>query len=129
MEYKYFICDVFTKYKFSGNQLVVFPNAQGLSDWQMQSIAKEFNFSEATFVFPSEHGNTRKVRIYTPTTEVPFAGHPNIGTAFALANQGMFGDLNEGVNIVFEEEAGRVPIKIQKDDYGDIWCDLGAPEA
>ena len=74
MEYQYFICDVFTKYKFSGNQLVVFPNAQGLSDWQMQSIAKEFNFSEATFVFPSEHGNTRKVRIYTPTTEVPFAG-------------------------------------------------------
>ena len=62
MEYKYFICDVFTKYKFSGNQLVVFPNAQGLSDWQMQSIAKEFNFSEATFVFPPEHGNTRKVR-------------------------------------------------------------------
>ena len=114
MEYQYFICDVFTKYKFSGNQLVVFPNAQGLSDWQMQSIAKEFNFSEATFVFPSEHGNTRKVRIYTPTIEVPFAGHPNIGTAFALANQGMFGDLNEGVNIVFEEEAGRVPIKIQK---------------
>ena len=129
MEYKYFICDVFTKYKFSGNQLVVFPNAQGLSDWQMQSIAKEFNFSEATFVFPSEHGNTRKVRIYTPTTEVPFAGHPNIGTAFALANQGMFGDLNDGVNIVFEEQAGRVPIKIQKDDSGDIWCELGAPEA
>jgi len=128
MEYTYYICDVFTKTKFSGNQLVVFPDAKGLSDFQMQRIAKEFNFSEATFVFPPERGNTRKVRIYTPTTEVPFAGHPNIGTAFVLATHGIFGDLSESVSVVFEEKAGLVRIKIQKDDSGDIWCELAAPE-
>ena len=53
---------------------------------QMQQIAREFNFSESTFVFPPEKGNTRKIRIFTPSTEVPFAGHPNIGTAFVLAS-------------------------------------------
>ena len=128
MGYQYFICDVFTNEKFSGNQLVVFPHAEGLGSSQMQIIAKEFNFSEATFVFPPEHGNARKVKIFTPSTEVPFAGHPNIGTAFVLAKQGLFGDLSEAVDIVFEEEAGLVPIKIQKVDSGDIWCELAAPQ-
>ena len=128
VEYKYYICDVFTNRMFSGNQLVVFPNAEGLSDSQMQSLAKEFNFSEATFVFPAEYGNTRKVRIFTPSTEVPFAGHPNIGTAFVLVKQGLFGDINHGAEIVFEEEAGLVPIKILRENSGDIWCELAAPQ-
>ena len=128
MQYKYFICDVFTHQRFEGNQLAVFPDAQGLSELQMQAIAKEFNFSETTFVFPPEYGQTRKVRIFTPTTEVPFAGHPNIGTAFALANEGLFGDIKETVEVIFEEKAGLVPVTITLDSSNQIWCELSAPE-
>lgn len=128
MRYKYFICDVFTHQRFEGNQLAVFPDAQGLSELQMQAIAKEFNFSETTFVFPPEYGQTRKVRIFTPTTEVPFAGHPNIGTAFALANEGLFGDIKETVEVIFEEKAGLVPVTITLDSSNQIWCELSAPE-
>lgn len=128
MRYKYFICDVFTHQRFEGNQLAVFPDAQGLSELQMQAIAKEFNFSETTFVFPPEYGQTRKVRIFTPTTEVPFAGHPNIGTAFALANEGLFGDIKETVEVIFEEKAGLVPVTITLDSSNHIWCELSAPE-
>ena len=62
MRYRYFICDVFTDTRFGGNQLAVLPDAQGLSDRQMQQVAREFNFSETTFVFPPEAGHTRNVR-------------------------------------------------------------------
>ena len=126
-KYEYYICDVFTQQKFSGNQLAVITDAEGLSDHDMQNIAREFNFSESTFVFPSEKGNTRKVRIFTPISEVPFAGHPNIGTAFILAENGIFGDFAQSIDVVFEEEAGNVPIKINKDHCGYIWCELSAP--
>ena len=91
MKYHYFICDVFTDTRFNGNQLAVLPNAVGLSTVEMQQIAREFNFSETAFVFPAEEGHTRKVRIFTPTTEIPFAGHPNIGTAFVLTETGELG--------------------------------------
>ena len=126
-KYEYYICDVFTQQKFSGNQLAVITDAEGLSDHDMQNIAREFNFSESTFVFPSEKENTRKVRIFTPRSEVPFAGHPNIGTAFILAETGIFGDFAQSIDVVFEEEAGNVPIKINKDHCGYIWCELSAP--
>ena len=128
MQYKYYICDVFTKKRFGGNPLAVFPEAEGLTDNQMQQIAREFNFSESSFVFPPENGNTRKVRIFTPALEVPFAGHPNIGTAFVLASTGMIGDLHESTEIIFEEIAGLVPIFLRKFDDGSIWCELQAPE-
>ena len=108
--------------------MAVLPDAQGLSERQMQAIAKEFNFSETTFVFPPEYGHTRKVRIFTPTTEVPFAGHPNIGTAFALANEGLFGDIKETMEVIFEEKAGLVPVSITLDSSDQIWCELAAPE-
>lgn len=127
MRYRYFICDVFTDARFGGNQLAVLPGARGLSDRQMQQIAREFNFSESTFVFPAEAGHTRKVRIFTPSTEVPFAGHPNVGTAFALATAGEFGPIGESITVTFEEKAGLVPITIQKRD-GHIWCELSAPQ-
>jgi len=81
MKYNYYTCDVFTNKRFGGNQLAVLPDARGLNDEQMQQIAREFNFSESTFVFPADEGHTRKVQIFTPAREVPFAGHPNIGTA------------------------------------------------
>src|SRR6185295_13647978 len=126
MRYRYYICDVFTDTRFGGNQLAVLPEAEGLSDVQMQQIAREFNFSETTFVFPSEEGHTRRVRIFTPTMEIPFAGHPNIGTAFALATAGEFGEIDTSITVTFEEKAGLVPISIHK--RGDhIWCELKAP--
>ena len=80
--YPFYLCDVFTDVRFAGNPLAVLPDAQGLTDLQMQQIAREFNFSETTFVLPAEAGHTRRVRIFTPTIELPFAGHPNIGTAY-----------------------------------------------
>lgn len=128
MDYKYFICDVFTTQRFSGNPLAVFPNAEGLSDLEMQKIAREFNFSETTFVFPAELGHTFKVRIFTPTTELPFAGHPNIGTAFILAQAGFFGEFIDEISVVFEEGAGLVPVSINRDDLSNIYCELAAPE-
>jgi trans-2,3-dihydro-3-hydroxyanthranilate isomerase len=88
MKYRYYICDVFTERRFGGNPLAVLPKADGLSDHQMQQITREFNFSESAFVFPAKAGNTRHVRIFTPAGEIPFAGHPNVGTAFVLASAG-----------------------------------------
>jgi len=128
MKYKYYICDVFTNKRFGGNQLAVLPDASGLSKQQMQQIAKEFNFSESTFIFPPKKNNTRKVRIFTPCTEVPFAGHPNIGTAFILASTGELEEFDETIEIVFEEKAGLVPITVSKSEARNIWCELKAPE-
>ena len=127
MRYRYFICDVFTRERFGGNPLAVLPDARGLSDLQMQRIAREFNFSESTFVLPPENGGTRRVRIFTPTKEIPFAGHPNVGTAFVLASAGEVGELGDRAEIVFEENAGAVPVSIVRRD-GRIWCELRAPE-
>lgn len=128
MRYRFFTCDVFTKQRFGGNQLAVLPEAEGLSTGQMQQIAREFNFSETTFVLPPEAGHTRRVRIFTPTAEMPFAGHPNIGTAFVLATDGAFGDIGDELTVIFEEDAGLVPVTIQRNDGDDIWCELTAPQ-
>ena len=85
----YLVYDVFTDRKFGGNQLAVIPDATGLAEDDLQRIAREFNFSETTFVTPAaDPAHTARVRIFTPTTEVPFAGHPTIGTAVALAEAG-----------------------------------------
>jgi trans-2,3-dihydro-3-hydroxyanthranilate isomerase len=127
MRYRYYICDVFTDARFGGNQLAVLPEATGLADRQMQQIAREFNFSESTFVFPAEKGHTRRVRIFTPATEVPFAGHPNIGTAFALATEGAFGEIDGLITVTFEEMAGLVPVTIRRRNGGTLWCELSAP--
>lgn len=128
MRYRYFICDVFTDTRFGGNQLAVLPEAAGLSDRQMQQIAREFNFPESTFVFRAQAGHTRKVRIFTPATEVPFAGHPNVGTAFALATAGEFGAIEEPVTVTFEEKAGLVPVSIHRREGNVLWCELSAPQ-
>jgi trans-2,3-dihydro-3-hydroxyanthranilate isomerase len=128
MRYRYYLCDIFTDTRFGGNQLAVLPEAQGLSDEQMQRIAREFNLTQTTFVFPPEKGHTRKVRIFTTTTEVPFAGHPNIGTAFALATAGEFGEIGSTIQIFFEEEAGVVPVAILKSPGKPLVCQLAAPE-
>jgi trans-2,3-dihydro-3-hydroxyanthranilate isomerase len=126
--YQFYTCDVFTETRFGGNQLAVLPEATGLSDRQMQQLAREFNFAETSFVFPSD-GFTRRVRIFTPANELGFAGHPNVGTAFVLAATGALGPLGAGVTtVVFDEKAGPVPITIQNDD-GQIRCELTAPQA
>ena len=125
--FKYFICDVFTEKRFGGNQLAVLPAATGLTDRQMQQIAREFNFPESTFVLPSTT-HTRRVRIFTPTQEMPFAGHPNVGTAFVLAATGELGPIGETITtVVFEEKAGPVPMDIRRTD-GLIWTELTAPQ-
>ena len=127
MKYHYFICDVFTEQRFGGNQLAVLPDAQKLSDWQMQQVAREFNFSETAFVLPAETGHTRKVRIFTPTTEIPFAGHPNIGTAFVLAETGALGKEIPDT-VLFEEKAGLVSIEIQANLDSPTSFELKAPQ-
>ena len=129
MRYRYFTCDVFTDTRFGGNQLAVLPEAAGLSDEQMQQVAREFNYSETTFVLPPRAGHACRVRIFTPPREVPFAGHPNIGTAFVLATMGVFGPLDAPISVIFEEQAGLVPITIEKRQAGRIWCELTAPQS
>lgn len=92
--HKYFVYDVFTDTAFGGNQLAVFPDAKGLPEAKLQSIAREFNFSEVTFVYPPrDPAHTAKVRIFTPTMEIPFAGHPTVGTAIALRDEGHEGPM------------------------------------
>ena len=128
MKYRYYTCDVFTETRFGGNPLAVLPQADGLSDRKMQQIAREFNFSETTFVFPPKAGHTRHVRIFTPSREVPFAGHPNVGTAFVLASTGAFGKVPSGHTVTFEEEAGLVPITIYVENGRIARCELAAPQ-
>jgi trans-2,3-dihydro-3-hydroxyanthranilate isomerase len=123
---RFVTCDVFTDTRFGGNPLAVVLDAEGLSDAQMQQVAREFNYSETTFVLPAEQGHDRRVRIFTPAREVPFAGHPNVGTAFALASIGELGPLDDPLVVAFEEGAGLVPVTVRRD--GDrIWCELRAP--
>src|SRR4029079_11594818 len=87
--YRYLHLDVFTDHLFGGNQLAVILDARGLEPATMQAIAKEMNFSETTFVLPADHAATDlRVRVFTPGEELPMAGHPTIGTAFALACRG-----------------------------------------
>ncbi|RAS12703.1 trans-2,3-dihydro-3-hydroxyanthranilate isomerase [Ensifer adhaerens] len=105
----YVTVDVFTDERFAGNQLAVMSDARGLSDRQMQAIATEFGYSEVTFVLPPrDPANTAEVRIFTPTTEIPFAGHPNVGTAFVLGGQKEIFGRAPGKILRFEEKAGLV---------------------
>jgi len=111
VSYEFVTLDVFTDQTFGGNPLAVLPDARGLSPEQMQSIAREFNYSETTFVLPPEsEDNTRRVRIFTTMSEIPFAGHPNVGTAVALARLGALGDVAAGQRLLFEEPAGVVSV-------------------
>ncbi len=128
MRYAFHTCDVFTDTRFGGNQLAVFPHAEGLTDEQMQQIAREFNIAETSFVLPGSGAFTRRVRIFTPTVEVPFAGHPNVGTAAILAMRGDLGTFGDTLDVVFDERAGPVPITIRRRANARFRCDLTAPE-
>lgn len=115
--YSFVTADVFTKQRFGGNQLAVFPDARGMDPELMQSIAREFNFSETTFVLPpSDPKHTRRVRIFTPGGELPFAGHPTVGTAFALATIGAIELDGAETRIVLEEGVGPVPVTVRAEN-------------
>jgi trans-2,3-dihydro-3-hydroxyanthranilate isomerase len=115
----YEVVDVFTGRQFGGNQLAVVTDARGLSGAQMQQIANEFNFSETTFVLPPQHeDNTAHVRIFNRTQEMPFAGHPNVGTAFVMGAQSSIFERPVGQVMRFEEAAGIVTVELLRASDG-----------
>ena len=121
--------DVFTDRPYSGNPLAVFPDAVGLTDVQMATIARELNLSETTFVFPPEDGTaTHRVRIMTPTRELPFAGHPTVGTAIALAT--LAGGPGEKVaaDYVFALQAGPTAVSVHTLVSGTMEASFVAPK-
>lgn len=115
--YRYHTLDVFTDTAYAGNPLAVFPDADGLSGSQMQRIAGELHLSETVFLLPpADPTHTRRARIFTPGAELPFAGHPTIGTAFLLASLGVVRpgdtDITHG-RVVLEEGVGPVPVTVR----------------
>lgn len=126
----YLTVDVFTDRAFAGNPLAVVTDATGLSAMQMQAIAAEFNYSESTFVLPPEDPtHTARVRIFTRQNEIPFAGHPNVGTAFTLARLAERRGQTLGPTLLFEEGAGLVPVDLMRDaDARVIGATLTAPQ-
>ena len=125
MQRRYITVDVFTDRAFGGNPLAVVLDAGGLSTAQMQAIATEFNYSETTFVLPpQDSAHDAQVRIFTVRSEIPFAGHPNVGTAFVLATQAA----KPPARLMFEEKAGLVPVEILTGQGGVVGAELTAPQ-
>ena len=115
---KYFTVDVFTSQRFGGNQLAVVPDASEVPEDLLQKIAREFNFSETTFVYPPDNpSNDCKVRIFTPGLEVPMAGHPTIGTVYILLSQNLILPKNQGIFMI-EEKVGDIRVDFIKDKAG-----------
>ena len=112
--FRYVVADVFTDTPLTGNQLAVFTDGRGLDDATMQALALEIGFSETVFVHAPENGGNVKIRIFTPTFELPFAGHPTLGTAFVLG-----APLQLGV-IALETGVGIVPVTLERDESGRI---------
>ena len=124
--FAYQTVDVFTTRRFGGNPLAVFTDARGLEDVEMQSLAAELNYSETTFVLPPEDPkNTARVRIFNRTSEMPFAGHPNVGTAFVLAVSELVAD----EVLRFEVPAGLVTVRLSRDSASLlIGAEIDAPQ-
>lgn len=130
MRYRFVTADVFTDRIFGGNPLAVLPDARGLDVGRMQAIAREFNLSETVFVLPADGAaHHRRLRIFTPAREVPFAGHPTVGSALVLAMLGELALEGETTGIVFEEPAGPVPVTIRTDAGRPVFARLEAPQA
>jgi trans-2,3-dihydro-3-hydroxyanthranilate isomerase len=120
----YHLVDVFTDRAFGGNPLAVFTEGRGIPDALMQSIAKELNLSETTFVLPPDEAkHDFRVRIFTPKSELPMAGHPTVGTAFVLAREGML----RKREAVFEEGVGPVPVSIELRADGPGFIEMRQP--
>jgi trans-2,3-dihydro-3-hydroxyanthranilate isomerase len=127
--YRYLHFDVFTASLFGGNQLAVFLDGRGLREETMQAIAKEMNFSESTFVLPPERADTdMRVRIFTPGEELPMAGHPTIGTAFALARSGVVSPAQ--ARVVFGLGVGPTDVELvwHDDDLSFAWMTQLTPQ-
>ena len=108
--YRYVVVDVFTHTALEGNPAAVITDAGGIPEGRMQRIAREFNLSETVFVLPAEHGGDARVRIFTPSAELPFAGHPVLGTAFVL------GEAADAPAIRLETGAGLVPVELEREN-------------
>jgi trans-2,3-dihydro-3-hydroxyanthranilate isomerase len=107
--FRYVVADVFTETALQGNQLAVFTDARGIPEATLQPLAREINFSETVYVYPAERGGHARIRIYTPTAEIPFAGHPTLGTAFVLAAPLQLGEIN------LETGMGIVPVRLERE--------------
>ena len=130
MTLTYETVDVFTETPFGGNPLAVVFGGEDLSTERMQAIAVEFGYSEITFVLPpKDPAHTARVRIFTPAHEVPFAGHPNVGTATVVARRGTLFGKPIGERVLFEEEAGLVPVSILRDGGEPVGAQVTAPQA
>ena len=118
--YRYRVVDVFTEQPLEGNPLAVFPDASGMDEVTMQKIAKELNLSETTFVLPASRADcAARARIFTPTREMVFAGHPTIGTSLVLLDEGMVPKNTEHFGL--EEKVGRVAIRVEAGQRPRIW--------
>ena len=130
MHRRYVTVDVFTTRVFGGNPLAVVLDAEGLTTPQMHAIAREFNYSETTFVLPPKVStHTAHVLIFTPRIEVPFAGHPNVGTAVVLARDLESQSHPQTDEFLFEEGARRVPIRLQRHGGQVVGAELTTPPA
>jgi trans-2,3-dihydro-3-hydroxyanthranilate isomerase len=107
--FRYVVVDVFTNTPLQGNQLAVFTDARELSEEVLQPLAREINFSETVYVLPAEQGGSARIRIFTPTSELPFAGHPTLGTAFVLAAPLQLDEVR------LETLAGIIPVRLERD--------------
>ena len=118
--YRYRVVDVFTKEPLEGNALAVFPDSSGIDDATMQKIAKELHLAETTFVAsPTRADCAARVRIFTPAREMPFAGHPTVGTSFVMLDEGMVPKNSQ--KFVLEEGVGPVPVRVETGDRPMIW--------
>jgi trans-2,3-dihydro-3-hydroxyanthranilate isomerase len=127
--FRYVTLDVFTTERFGGNQLAVFPDATGIEASDMQRIAAEFNYSEITFVLPPEDpANTARVRIFEPNHELPFAGHPNVGTAFLLGQMGSLFGRPIRETLRFEELGGIVTAQLLREGAKVTGARIRAPQ-
>jgi trans-2,3-dihydro-3-hydroxyanthranilate isomerase len=118
--YTFHQVDVFTDTVFAGNPLAVFTDARGLSDAQMQAVAREMNLSETTFVLPPEGGGDAKVRIFTPATELPFAGHPSVGTACELVRHGIVAPRGALTPVTLELGVGPTVVDVEVRDGAPV---------
>ncbi|HHV58254.1 MAG TPA: PhzF family phenazine biosynthesis protein [Firmicutes bacterium] len=117
-EREFYLVDVFAEEKYAGNQLAVFTQGHLYTDAEMQKLTKEMNYSESTFIFPAESaGNTFKVRIFTPAREVPFAGHPTLGTAYVILKEFVRAPVPE---VVLDLKVGKIPVAVSYTAAGEI---------
>jgi trans-2,3-dihydro-3-hydroxyanthranilate isomerase len=119
--FRYVVCDVFTSEALAGNQLAVFTDAREIPENRLQHLAKEMNFSETTFVYPPEADGHVRMRIFTPANEVPFAGHPTLGTAFVLAAPLQL------VEIKIETGSGTVPVQLEREGARIVFGRMAQP--